>query len=135
MEQLYERINKALQYDFKRLVQTIDNPETVLAQVITEMANDLKQFRHIIDVRSANQQTVNAEDGLKDHTHHIAALRCSLLKLETKLFEAQWFLSKFGRDGDLGDFAGARQPNPPLNPPQGAEAEPEIDGQATSSIP
>ena len=113
MEQLYERINRALQCDVRRLVRTVDNPEKVLARMIAEMSADLRQFRQIIDTRIANQQPVEAESSLKEYTHHIAALRSSLLKLETKMSEAEWMLSELGGDADLGWSVGVNGPKSP----------------------
>ena len=122
MEQLYERIDKALLCDVRLLVRTTDNPEKVLARMITEISDDVKQFRQIIDTRIASQQTIETEDSLKEHTHHIAALRSSLLKLETKLSEAQWTLSEFGGDADPGSLVRVKQPKPPSGGPSSAGA-------------
>ena len=122
MEQLYERINRALQYDVRRLVRTVDNPEKVLTRMIAEMSADLRQFRQIIDTRIANQQPVEAENNLKDYTHHIAALRSSLLKLETKVSEAEWILSELGGDSELGRSAGVNRPKSPSGGPSSGGA-------------
>ena len=135
MEQLYERINRALQCDVRRLVRTVENPQKALTQMIAEMSADLRQFRQIIDTRIANQQPVETESSLKEYTHHIAALRSSLLKLETKVSEAEWMLSKLGGDGDLGRSAGVNRPKSPSDGPSSGEANPEVDGQDISAIP
>ncbi|MGD1950092.1 MAG: hypothetical protein ACFB14_10650 [Leptolyngbyaceae cyanobacterium] len=128
MEQLYERINRALQCDVRRLVRTVDNPKKVLAQMIAEMSADLRQFRQIIDTRIANQQPVEAENNLKEYIHHIAALRSSLLKLETKMSEAEWILSELGGDSKPGRSAGVNRPKSPSDGPSSGEANPEVDG-------
>ena len=94
MEQLFARVNRLLQVDIKSLIRTAGDSQSALLQIIAEMSADLEPFRQAIDARMADRLTLEAEDGLKHHTHKIAVLRSALLKLDTKLREAKWLLSQ-----------------------------------------
>ncbi|MBT9313672.1 hypothetical protein [Leptothoe kymatousa] len=98
MEQLFARVNRLLQVDIKSLVRTVEDPQGTLLQMIMEMSEGIEQFRQEIDIRIANQQTLEAEDNLQHHTHKIGVLRSALLRLDTKLTEAKWLLSNLEGD-------------------------------------
>ena len=95
--------------------------------------NFLNLFHYSSASEEIEEQLIERQ--LKGNDQQLAILKPLLWQLESKLTEAKLVLANLGGDSDFEQFSGFRKPNSPPSGSNGAEANPEVDGQASSTIP